>query len=103
MVDIVRQSQQRGFPSQDEWPTVAKGLLESMQRAEHLAGGPRTAAVNHNKAVSECMHGLAWVTIDGAQAGARSLWLSACAAQPAPCAAPTRGGRAEADSVNAAH
>ena len=71
MIGVVRESQQRAFPSQEEWPTVAKDLMDVMQRAERLAGGPRTPAMNHNKALSECMHGLAWVTLDTSQPGAQ--------------------------------
>jgi hypothetical protein len=69
MVDIVKASQQRGKPSPGEWQMVAKDLGERLAEAQQLGGGPRKASVNHDKAVSESMQGLIWVTFDPAMPG----------------------------------
>ena len=75
MLGIVRLSQQRGRPSQAEWPQVAKALAECVINAGELAGGPRSKATNHHKALEESLQGLLWVTFDCSAPGAHLTQL----------------------------
>ena len=71
MVAIVSASQRRSRPSPKEWGAVASDLAAALTAAQEQAGGPRKDSMNHDKAASECMQGLTWVTYDSAAPGAR--------------------------------
>jgi hypothetical protein len=64
MLAIVKASQLRERPRLEQWHLVAQDLVQCLTQARHLAGGPRRPSSNHDKALSENMQGLMWVTVD---------------------------------------
>ena len=66
MVEVIKLSQQRGKPSMEDMQALVQPLADVMQKAESLTRGARTKAMDHNKAVAECLQSFAWITFDKA-------------------------------------
>jgi hypothetical protein len=66
MVDVVAQSRNCRKPTMQEFSSMVAPLGATMQEIEAIIRGPRTPATNHHRAVSECVQGFGWVTLDAA-------------------------------------
>ena len=50
----------------EDMQALVQPLADVMQKAESLTRGARTKAMDHNKAVAECLQSFAWITFDKA-------------------------------------